>query len=136
MGYQALVREPKSKDKSLLPDVNRNGDVPTGETAPLPALMVNGAAIANGKPDVVATEIAIGIRHLSCKQLAWVIQSAAANGLSDDCLKAVIKSAKQALNSRHHPEYFTNGHSEIDSDADDEELSLGVPDENDLEEDF
>ena len=106
-------------------------------------------AIANGKPDVVATEIAIGIRHLSPEQLTWVLTSAANNGLSDDHLKAVIKAGKQILNLRHHPEYFPtelmvakrgeNMPSQftlvppVDSDElhclDDEDLTLGVGDE-------
>lgn len=146
---QLLVREPKSRDKQLLPNVNRNGDVPLTAETPMSAALVNKAAIANGKPDVVAAEIAIGIRHLSPEQLAWVLTSSANNGLSDDHLKAVIKAGKQILNLRHHPEYFPTERKitqrgenmpsqctlvpHIDFDElhclDDEDLTLGVGDE-------
>ena len=138
---QALVGEPKSKDKQLLPDVKRNHTSPADVddrpfTSPLPPIPINTSeictalisnveyltdaqvdavwkAIAQGKPDVVANEIAIGLGCLSRQQLAWVISSAASNWLSDDCLKAVIKSAKKALNSRHCPEHSLNGHPEM-----------------------
>lgn len=146
---QLLVREPKSRDKQLLPNVNRNGDVPLTAETPMSAALVNKAAIANGKPDVVAAEIAIGIRHLSPEQLAWVLTSSANNGLSDDHLKAVIKAGKQILNLRHHPEYFPTERKitqrgenmpsqctlvpHIDFNElhclDDEDLTLGVGDE-------
>ena len=101
-----LVGEPKSKDKQLLPSIKRNSDIPLNAQTPPPAALVNRTAIAQGLPDVVANEIALGIRHLSPDQLAWVLTSAASNGLSDDHLKAVIKAAKLILNLRHHPEYF------------------------------
>lgn len=101
---QDLVREPKSKDKQLLPSIQPNPDVPPDEPAPASASLVNTAALTNGKPDVVATEIAIGVRHLTPEQLAWVISSAASNGLSDSHLNAVIKAAEQALGERRYPE--------------------------------
>lgn len=97
---QDLVREPKSKDKQLLPNIQPNPDVSPDEPLPTSASLINTAAIANGKPDVVATEIAIGVRHLTPEQLAWVISSAASNGLSDSHLKVVIKAAEQALMRR------------------------------------
>ena len=103
---QTLVCEPKSKDKQLLPSIKSNSDIPLNTQTPTPAVLVNGSAIANDKPDVVAAEIAIGIRHLSPEQLAWALTSAANNGLSDDHLKAVVEAGNQILNLRHHPEYF------------------------------
>lgn len=103
---QNLVSEPKSKEQQLLPSIEPNLDVPPNEPHPSPASLVNTAAIAHGKPDGVAAEIALGIGHLSPQQLAWVISAAADNGLSDAHLKAAVKAAKQALNHRYHTEYF------------------------------
>lgn len=103
---QDLVKEPKSKDKQLLPSIPRNADVPPNEALPTPSALVNTAAIASGKPDVVAQEISIGMKSLTPDLLAWSVNNAASNGLSDTHLKAVIKAAKKALNERHHPEYF------------------------------
>ncbi len=99
-----LVTEPKSKDKQLFPSIQPNLDVPPDEPPQKHASFVNGCAIAHGQADVVAVEIAIGIRHLTPEQLAWVISSAANNGLSNSHLEAVIEAAKQALTERHHPE--------------------------------
>lgn len=103
---QNLVSEPKSKDQQLLPSIEPNLDVPPNEPHPLPASLVNNTAIAQGKPDVMAGEIALGITRLSPQQLAWVISAAANNGLSDAHLKTAVRAAKQVLNHRHHPEYF------------------------------
>ncbi len=105
---QYLVREPKSKDKQLLPGIPLNLDVPPHESPPLTASLVNTTAIAHGQSDVVATEIALGLQHLSPEQLFWVLIAAADNGLSDAHLRAAVKAAKQMLNRRHHPEYFAN----------------------------
>ncbi len=74
---QPLMSEPKSRDKQLLPDVSRNGGVPPTAETPAPAALVNQAAIANGKPDVVAAEIAIGIKHLNPEGLLHVIEAIA-----------------------------------------------------------
>jgi hypothetical protein len=100
------LSEPKSKAQQLFPSIQPNPDVPPNEPLPTGASLVNVTEIANGKPDVVAVEIAIGVQHLTPELLDWVISSAASNGLSDSHLKAVIKAAKRALNQRHHPEYF------------------------------
>ena len=74
---QDLVGEPEFKSKQLLPDMKRNGDTPQDTQTPVPASLVNGSAIANGKPDVVAAEIAIGIKHLNREGLLHVIQAIA-----------------------------------------------------------
>ncbi|PSB42040.1 hypothetical protein C7B80_28765 [Cyanosarcina cf. burmensis CCALA 770] len=103
---QDLVKEPKSKDKQLLPDLPPNADIPPYEVSLTPAAFINTAAIASGKPDIVAVEISIGMKSLTPNQLAWALNNAASYGLSDAHLKAVIKTAKQALNARHHAEYF------------------------------
>ena len=103
---QDLVKEPKSKDKQLLPDLPPNADIPPDEVSLTPAALINSAAIASGKPDIVAVEISIGMKSLTPNQLAWALNNAASYGLSDAHLKAVIKIAKQALNARHHAEYF------------------------------
>ena len=103
---QDIVSEPKSRDEQLLPSIQSNPDVSPNEPSSTSASLVNMTAITNGKPDIVAVEIAIGIRHLTPEQLTWVISAAANNGLSDAHLKAAVKAAKQALNQRNHPEYF------------------------------
>lgn len=102
---QNLVIEPKSKDKQLLPSIPPNPDALPNEPPRNPSSLVNTVALAHGKPDVVATEIAIGLRHLTPEQLAWVVESSSEAGLSDAHLKGMIKAAKRALNRRHHPEY-------------------------------
>lgn len=86
-----LVTEPKSKSDEL---------PLTGTSS------VNTAAVSQNQPDVVAVEIAIGIRHLTPEQLAWVISSAASNGLSDSHLSAVMKAVERVFNERHHSECF------------------------------
>lgn len=106
IGTLNLLSAPKSKDKQLFPSVKPNPDVPPDESPLSNASLLNTVAIAHGKPDVVAVEIAIGVRHLTPKQLIWVISSAASNGLTDSQLKALIKAAKRMLNQRHHPEYY------------------------------
>lgn len=193
---QSLVREPKSRDKQLLPDVNRNGDVPPTAEIPVPAALVNQTTITNGKPDVVAAEIAIGIKHLNPEGLLHVIEAIAHHigaeifgdlvvesiykdevadlcnkclgamdkrafswmevekinftGLSDSALKLLVKESKRSLNERHHLEYFNKpvvdrSHTRRRKDApkaplvdwhedtEDEELKLGVPNEDDQE---
>ncbi len=93
----------KTTGDATFPSMPPNPDT-NAQTEQTPAAMTNGSTIRNCKPDVVAVEIAIGIRHLTPEQLAWVISSAANNGLSDSHLEAVIEAAKQALTERHHPE--------------------------------
>ena len=98
---QPLVGEPKSRDKQLLPDVNRNGDVPPTAEKPAPAALVNQVAIANGKPDVVAAEIAIGIKHLNPEGLLHVIEAIAhhvgAEVLSNLLVESIYKNEVAGL---------------------------------------
>lgn len=102
---QNLVPEPKSKAVQLLPDVKRNHSSPADVddrpfTSPPPPIPINTSeictalisnveyltddqvdavwkAIANGKPDVVTNEIAIGIQHLNSGGLLHVIEAIA-----------------------------------------------------------
>jgi hypothetical protein len=93
--------------EQVLPSSPPNDSIPTTSQTHTAALS-NTAACAQGRPDVVAKEIAIGVKHISPEQLDWVITNAAHNGLSDQHLKAAIRAAKRALNLRHHPSYFDN----------------------------
>jgi DNA adenine methylase len=92
---QDLVSEPKSKDKQLLPDVERNGDTPPSSEPPAPAALVNGSAIAHGKPDVVAAEIAIGVKHLTSQGLLHVMEAIAhhigADALGNLLIESIYK---------------------------------------------
>lgn len=97
---QDLVPEPASKDKQLFPSIKKNSDIPPDSEPPTPATLVNRAAITQGVPEAVMTELAIAIQNLTPEQLARLIR-AAANGLSDSQLEAVIEAAFQVFNSRH-----------------------------------
>lgn len=48
-------------------------------------------------------ELTTQMEKMTPEQLAWLMRNA---GLSDDQLKAMVKSGKQILNQRHHPDYF------------------------------
>lgn len=92
---QVLVGEPKSKDKQLLPDVKRNSDHPPETQLPVSAALANRSAITNGKPDVVATEIAIGVKHLTPEGLLHVMEAIAhhhgAEALGNLLIESVYK---------------------------------------------
>lgn len=62
--------------------------------------------ITQDENDAVASEIAIGIKHLTPEQLAWAISASAASGLSSAHLEAAIKACKQALSQRYRPDHF------------------------------
>jgi len=65
-----LLSEPKSKHQQLLPSIQSNLDIAPNQLPSMGASSVNTAALAHGKPDVVAVEIAIGVRHLTPEQFA------------------------------------------------------------------
>lgn len=98
---QDLVPEPASKDKQLLPSIERNSDAPAYAQPLAPAVVTNWAALTQGIPEAVITELAIAIQKLAPEQLATVILKAA-NGLSHSQLEAVISAAKQVLDSQHN----------------------------------
>ncbi len=79
---QDLVKEPKSKDKQLLPDLLPNADISPDEVSQTPAAFINTAAIASGKPNIVAAEISNGMKSLTPEQLSWALNDAASYGLS------------------------------------------------------
>lgn len=98
---QDLVPEPKSKDKQLLPSIDRNSDAPKDTQQLAPAALTNRAALTQGIPEAAITELAIAIQRLAPEQLATVIFTAA-NGLSHSQLEAVISAAKQVLDEQHN----------------------------------
>lgn len=120
---QDLVSIPKSQDKQLLPDLPRNPDTPQNEQPLLPATLTNTTVIANGKPDVIATEVTIGflsniqfltasqlqtavlegMTYLSPEELAALFSMKKTAMLTNKHLKDLIKAAEQLLNERHHP---------------------------------
>ena len=57
-------------------------------------------------PPVMPGALAAALPNLTPGQLQEVVETAVTNGLDDNQLKALIKTAKQALNVRHHPDYF------------------------------
>jgi len=103
ISIRQLQRESLKPPRSVVvKSIQPNSDVPPDDLLATSASSLNAVASAHGKPDIIASEITIGIRYLTPEQLAWVI-SAASEGLSDSHLKAVIKAAKQVLNERHYP---------------------------------
>jgi hypothetical protein len=88
---RSLVPEPKSQDKQLLPDVERNGDTPKDWKPPMPAVVINRAAIAQGMPEVVVTELAIALKGLAPEQLARLLIFVS-NGLGKSKINAVIEA--------------------------------------------
>ncbi len=86
-----LVPEPKSEDKQLLPDMERNGDTPKDVVPPMPAVLINRAAIAQGMPEVVVTELAIALQGLAPEQLARLL-IVVGNGLGKSQINAVIEA--------------------------------------------
>jgi hypothetical protein len=88
---RSLVPEPKSQDKQLLPDVERNGDTPKDAVPPMPAVVINRAALAQGMPEVVVTELAIALLGLAPDQLARLLIFVS-NGLGKSQINAVIET--------------------------------------------
>lgn len=93
---------PNSRSKShLMVSTSERNEEQLEDMAPTAASVVELAATAQGIPDAVTVEIAIGIKNLTPEQLALVIKASANNGLSDRHLEAVISAAQQALKQRH-----------------------------------
>ncbi|NMG09935.1 DUF3102 domain-containing protein [Brasilonema sp. UFV-L1] len=87
----------KSKDKDLVPTVERNREQ-LEDTTPIPTYIVKKTASAQTNPDTITTEIEMKIKQLTPEQLASVIINSANSGLSKRHLQAIITAAQQVLN--------------------------------------
>ncbi len=55
---------------------------------------------------IVPEALAAALTDMTPEQLHEIIEIAVCNGLDENQLKALLKTAKQALNVKHHPDYF------------------------------
>jgi len=105
-----LVDESTLTEQQLLASIQYNSGVLPSETCPSPSAIANEVAIplggqrfaiADGQPDVVATEIAIGIKYLEPDGLLLVMQAIARHlgteALGELLIKSISKEDVTAL---------------------------------------
>jgi len=96
-----LVDESTLKEQQLLASIQYDSDVPPSETCPPQVRSVNAATLTNGQADMVATEIAIGIKYLEPDGLLLVMQAIARHigteALGELLIKSISKEDVTAL---------------------------------------